>query len=338
VTAKNSPLIPVSVITGFLGSGKTTLLNGLLGHSKMADTAVIVNEFGEIGFDHLLIEQAIEDTVLLENGCICCSIRGDLVDTLLSLHRQMTRGGIPVFSRAAIETTGLADPAPVLQTLMSDPRITGLFELNRIVTTVDAVNGPGQLDEFSEAVKQAAIADEIFLTKVDLATTGSVDQLRSRLNSLNPNAAVTPISQGQVDPDRIFGTGPSRAIAANGLGQTKVPDQHDHTGSHRHDGVSSFTIVREKPLGWDAVTNWLESVISLRGVDILRVKGIVNVEGRKGPIVVHGVQHVFHPPVELPNWPSEDRRTQLVFITRNIDRNSMENTLDAFLERREIGG
>lgn len=298
----------------------------------MADTAVIVNEFGEIGFDHLLIEQAIEDTVLLENGCVCCSIRGDLVDTLNSLQAQVDKGDIPRFARAVVETTGLADPAPVLQTLMSDPRLAGRFTLHRIVTTVDTVNGSGQLDEFPEAVKQAAVADEIFLTKADLDTKGALADLRARLRALNPTAPLTPADHGKVAPERIFGSAPADRPVPSVADFLDGPDGHD-PHQHRHDGIGAFSIVRETPLPWRAVTDWLESMVSLRGVDLLRIKGLVNVAGHRGPVVVHGVQHVFHPPVELADWPDEDRRTRLIFITRTIDRQAMENTLDAFLER-----
>ncbi len=334
VTAETAIPIPISVISGFLGSGKTTLLNHLLSHPKMADTAVIVNEFGEIGFDHLLIEQAIEDTVLLENGCVCCSIRGDLVDTLLSLLRQVEKGDIPSFARAAVETTGLADPAPVLQTLMSDPRLAGKFTLHRVVATIDAVNGASQLDEFPEAVKQASIADELFLTKADLVSTDGVVTLKTRLVTLNPIAPITPVAHGAIEPDHIF--------AANSAVHPELPrDLLDELRNieggnphrHRHDGISAFSIVRDDPLPWPVITGWLESVVSLRGADLLRIKGLVNVVGRPRPVVIHGVQHVFHPPTELATWPDDDRRTRLVFIARLIDRAAMENTLDAFIAR-----
>ena len=272
----------------------------------MADTAVIVNEFGEIGFDHLLIEQAIEDTVLLENGCVCCSIRGDLVDTLLSLQGQVEKGDIPPFARAAIETTGLADPAPVLQTLMSDPRLAGTFAFHRIVATVDTVNGSGQLDEFPEAVKQAAVADEIFLTKADLDAKGMLAELEVRLRSLNP--------MGAAHRSRPWtgGSGPHirrRAGAAPRSGDRRPcrPTSRRYRRRprrrpphrHQHGGIGAFSIVRDTPLEWQVLTGWLESVVSLRGVDLLRIKGLVNVAGRPGPVVVHGVQHVFHPPL---NW------------------------------------
>lgn len=323
--------IPVSIITGFLGSGKTTLLNHLVQQPGMSDTAVIVNEFGEIGIDHLLIEQAFEDTVLLQNGCVCCSIRGDLVDTLESLDAQVARGEIPAFARAIVETTGLADPAPVLQTLMTDARLQSRYVLDGIVATVDAVNGAGQLADFSEPVKQAAIADHLFITKGDLAGDAAIDDLTKRLRALNPGAPISPIDHGRADPDSLFGNGPvadpSRILAPLAQGHN-----HDH---HHDSGIKSFAITREAPLPWTAVQAWLESVASLRGADLLRMKGIINVEGREGPVVVHGVQHIFHPPVELPEWPSADRTTRIVFITRNIDQKGLENALSVFVEREQ---
>ena len=340
-------IIPVSVITGFLGSGKTTLLNHLVKQPGMSDTAVIVNEFGEIGIDHLLIEQAIEDTVLLQNGCICCSIRGDLVDTLESLLDQVERGDIPSFSRAIIETTGLADPAPVLQTLMTNERLAGRFSLDAIVTTVDAVNGARQLVEFGESQKQAAVADHIFMTKTDLADDAAAFDLETKLRAINRRAPIIKIINGQADPDSLFGNSPLSTKSRNDaldkwLLDIDDPEPSDHGPGHDHEhrhshghgngGIDSFTVRHDAPLPWDAVKSWLESVASLRGSDLLRVKGILNVEGRDGPVIIHGVQHIFHPPVELEKWPSDDHQTRIVFITRNIDLAALGNSLAAFVE------
>ncbi|MBL4574923.1 MAG: GTP-binding protein [Opitutaceae bacterium] len=323
--------IPVSIITGFLGSGKTTLLNHLVKQPGMSDTAVIVNEFGEIGLDHLLIEQAFEDTVLLQNGCICCSIRGDLVDTLESLDAQVSRGEIPPYARVIVETTGLADPAPVLQTLMTNERLQTRYTLDGVVATVDAVNGVGQLDEFSESVKQAAIADHLFITKGDLAGQQAIDELTKRLLALNPNAPITLIKHGAADPDSLFGNGP---IAAPSRLRRQTPAPHGR--DHSHDSsIQTFAIVHKVPLPWDAVRAWLESVASLRGADLLRMKGILNVAGRGGPVIIHGVQHVFHPPVELPKWPNDDRTTRIVFITRNIEKAGLENALSVFIDHEK---
>ena len=320
-------MIPVSIITGFLGSGKTTLLNHLVRRPGMADTAVIVNEFGEIGIDHLLIEQAFEDTVLLENGCICCSIRGDLVDTLTDLLRRVEAGALPPFARAVVETTGLADPAPILQTLISDRRLQRDFDLNRIVTTVDAVNAPGQLDEFEEPVKQVAVADCLLITKADLADRKRVAALECRLRGLNAGAPIAVVAHGRADPDILFGP------VSGGRDIDRWPD---HRHSHGHDadsGIASFALVLDDPLPWPAVRAWLETVASLRGTDLLRVKGVLNVAGRDGPVVVHGVQHVFHTPVELLEWPDAARTSRIVFIVRNMERFALENALAAFVAR-----
>lgn len=317
-------MIPVSIITGFLGSGKTTLLNHLVRQPGMMDTAVIVNEFGEIGIDHLLIEQAFEDTVLLENGCICCSIRGDLVDTLTDLRRKSVSGALPPFARVIVETTGLADPAPILQTLISDDELRMNYALDRIVTTIDAINALGQLETFDEAVKQVAIADFLFITKLDLAEKG-VDALQHRLNAINVTAPIELIAYGRVDPAVLF----SKTVAQRDFGEWLT-----HSHEHHHDtdsDINSFAIVIEEPLPWNAVKNWLETVASLRGGDLLRVKGVLNIVGRAGPVVVHGVQHIFHSPVEFSNWPDEARTSRIIFITRGLERFALENALSTFV-------
>jgi G3E family GTPase len=327
---------PVSVITGFLGSGKTTLLNRLLRDPAMAGAAVIVNEFGEIGLDHLLVEAAIEDAVLLRSGCICCTVRGDLVDTLGSLGARRAAGTIPAFDRVMVETTGLADPAPILQTLMSDPTLVADYRLGAVVTTVDAVNAPAQLAEFAEAVKQVAVADRLVVTKTDLA---SPDAALAGIRALNPGAPIVRLPGDPVVPGELFGAAlydPAR----------KTPDVqrwlgepvHDHGSPdvNRHGAdIRTFCLTRDAPLPWHAVKAWLESVVSLRGADLLRLKGIVAVTGDDRPIVVHGVQHVFHAPTRLPRWPDADRRTRLVFITRNLDAGPLDAALDAFVARAQ---
>ena len=317
--------LPTTLITGFLGSGKTTLLNGLLAHEGMADTAVIINELGEIGLDHLLIESAFEDAVLLKSGCICCTVRGDLVDTLISLAERRARGEIPEFSRVAIETTGLADPAPILHTIMAEPRLQPLYRVDRVVTTVDAANALSQFDEHYEAAKQAALADRLVLTKTDLVSDEVRDTVLARLRTLNPFAPVAIVVQGEVTPDLLFADdepGPDlrrdRLAAAAALGHEHHHDDGDEDHLAHHHGISTVSVVRDEPVSWPRLRAWLTALASLKGPDLLRVKGIVNVAGRAGPVVIHGVQHVFHPPVELKTWPDADRRTRLVFITRNI--------------------
>ncbi len=331
------PGIPVSVLTGFLGSGKTTVLNHVLKHPGMAGTAVIVNEFGDVGIDHLLVETSFEDAVLLNSGCICCTVRGDLVDTLDLLRIRRERGEIPAYDRVAIETTGLADPTPVLQTLMSDPAVIRHYRMNGLTATVDAVNGLAQLDRYPEAVKQAALAGHLLLTKVDIATPQAVAPLADRLARLNPSAIVTRVAQGRVGPEAIFADDqydPAAAgrDAAEWLGAAAFAvDREGETGHHHAHGedITAFCLEREAPIAWSALRTWLASVTSLRGADLLRIKGIVNIAGSDVPMIVHGVQHVFHAPVRLARWPDDDRRTRIVCITRGIGKSELANALEA---------
>jgi G3E family GTPase len=324
---------PVSVITGFLGSGKTTLLNRLLRQPDMRGAAVIVNELGEIGIDHLLVESAIEDAVLLRSGCICCTVRGDLVDTLGSLQERRARGAIPAFDRVMVETTGLADPAPILQTLMREASLTPHYRLGAVVATADAVNAPSQLDRFDEAVKQIALADRLVVTKTDLVPAAATDDVIALLRRLNHAAPLVRLPDDTVVPDRLFD---ASLFDARG----RPPDiarwlgapGHDHAG---HDAaIRSFCLTRDAPVPWPAFKAWLESVASLRGADLLRLKGIVNVAGDDRPVVVHGVQHLFHPPTRLPRWPDADRRTRLVFIARKLEPAPLEAALEAFIDDR----
>lgn len=324
--------LPATLITGFLGSGKTTLLNGLLAHPAMADTAVIVNEFGEVGLDHLLIETAFEDAVLLKSGCICCTVRGDLVDTLTSLAARRESGEIPAFARVAIETTGLADPAPIMHTLMAEPALISLYRLDRVVTTVDAANALAQFDAHYEAAKQAAVADRLVLTKTDLVAQSVRDEILRRLAALNPAAPVALVVKGRVEPEALFApvdpwSRGDRLAAAAALGHAHHhAEGDDHLAQHH--GITTVSLVRDAPVPWPALRAWLVSVASLKGPDLLRVKGIVNVAGRAGPVVIHGVQHVFHPPVELSRWPDDDRRTRITIITRNIRASDLAQSFE----------
>ena len=327
--------IPLSVITGFLGSGKTTLLNHLLSHPDTGETAVLINEFGEVGLDHLLVRHLSEDIVLLNSGCLCCSVRGDLSDALRDLFLRRVRGEVPEFRRALIETTGLADPAPVIHTLMTDPLAGARYRLDGIVTTVDAVNGAGQLDDHPESVKQAAIADRLVLTKTDIAETPAVDELRRRLEALNPAAPVIVARHGAVEPDALFGAGlfdartkapeVERWLNAAAYGETG----HDH--HHHGDHIASFCLDVEEPVVWEALLAWLEMLLATQGANLLRIKGILDVAGEEKPVAIHGVQHVFHPPVALPAWPDAERRSRIVFITRNIGKAAIEATFRTFM-------
>jgi G3E family GTPase len=337
--------IPVTVLTGFLGSGKTTLLNQVLKQPEMAATAVIVNEFGEIGLDHLLVESATDDVVLLNSGCLCCTVRGDIADTLTDLFVKRAKGRVPHFTRVAIETTGLADPAPVLHALLSDPIVAERYMIDGVVTTVDAVNGAGSLDRHPEAVKQAAVADRLIVTKTDIASAETTTALEARLAALNPGAPLLRAAHGAIAAGALFDLGlfdpRSKTVEVQRWLQDEAVaahDQHDHHHEHEHHDVNrhderirAFCMTRDKPMSWAALSGWLDALASMRGDDLLRVKAIVAIADRpEQPVVLHGVQHLFHPPVLLPAWPSEDRRTRIVFITRDMPRDMVEQTLTAF--------
>jgi G3E family GTPase len=324
-------LIPVSIVTGFLGSGKTTLVNRLLRRPEMNRVAVIVNELGEVGVDNDLVEVSSEQMMLLNNGCLCCVLRGDLQETLRDLFVKRRNGEIIDFDRVVIETTGLADPAPVMQTLITDSLLLEQFRLDCVVTLVDAVNAPGQLREFTEPVKQVALADRLVVTKSDLVTPARLDELTRRLEELNPRAPVKAALHGEIELSFLVDVGLRSDRARleeveRWLGAEEKGDGH----AHRHDeAVRSFVLRFENPMGWDAFVQCMDVLTALRGPDLLRVKGLVNVEGRTGPMVVQGVQHLFHPPIELAAWPGADRTTRLVFITRGIPRETVANLFNA---------
>ena len=324
--------IPVSIVTGFLGSGKSTLINRLLKRPDMNRVAVIVNEFGEQSIDNDLVEVSSEQMMLLNNGCLCCVLRGDLQETMRDLFVKRRTGEIIDFDRVVVETTGLADPAPVMQTLMTDTMLQAQYRLDCVVTLVDSINGAGQLDTMQEAVKQAALADRIVVTKSDLADEAQVAALERRLRELNPQAPMKRAVNGEIDLPFLINVGLTNARSKleeveRWMG-ADVPDEHGHV--HRHDAsVTSFSLRYAQPFTWSAFSQCMEVLTALRGPDLLRVKGLVNVEGRKGPLVVQGVQHLFHPPIELADWPSADRSTRLVFITRGIDRPTVENLFSA---------
>ena len=332
--------LPVTLVTGFLGSGKTTLIRALLRHPAMNRVAVVINEIGEIGIDHDLVTTVSENVSLLANGCLCCTVRTDLQETLRELFGQRRAGQIVDFDRVVIETTGLADPAPVVQTLASDTMLGAQYRLDGVVTLVDAVNGPGQLDVQPEAQKQVALADRIFVTKTDLVDEAHYVELVRALHALNPGAAVRNILMGEISPSELIGLGLSSARASAStlrflgeLGGEAAPAQDEpaYLGARlafRHDPrIETLSLRFDMPFTWDSFSTAMEMVIALRGPDLLRVKGIVNVEG--APVVVQGVQHVMHPPVTLDAWPSADTGTRLVFITRGISQAAIRGLFDA---------
>ncbi|HEY7084172.1 MAG TPA: GTP-binding protein [Hyphomicrobiaceae bacterium] len=314
-------MIPVAVLTGFLGSGKTTLLGRLLRHPDFARTAVIINEFGEVGLDHDLVEASEESFVELRTGCLCCAVRGDLALTLEDLLRRRDAGTVSPFERVAIETSGLADPAPILHTLMSDAGLARRLALAGVVATVDTVNGLATLERYPQSVKQVALADRLILTKTDLAHARCAD-LVARLAVLNPAAKRLEASFGEVDPARLFDMGHPVSLRAHDLPDWLGLEAHGEApaGGH-HAQVSCFAILRDAPVKAVALTLFLEALAEHCGGDLLRLKGIVNIaESPDRPAVIHGVQHVFHPPVWLDRWPSQDRRSRLVCIGRDIDQ------------------
>ena len=299
--------IPVTVVTGFLGAGKTTLIRRFLGSPQGQGTAVIVNEFGAVGIDDALVRGSAEQTILLGNGCVCCITRTDLQLALRQLVIDRERGMVPNFARVIIETSGLADPAPILQTFSTDRALGGEFHIDVMLTVIDAVNGAATLEQAAEARKQAILADCLIITKTDLAAAGAVGTLTRRLQGLNPRAPIDVAINGALDPERL--------VAASGAERGGFVAEAEHS-----DGISSFVLEQKQPIAWPAFARAMETLIALRGSELLRVKGILNVVGCRGPVVVQYVQHLAHPPVELQTWPEswENRHSRVVFITRNI--------------------
>ena len=321
-------LIPVNVVTGFLGSGKTTLLQRLLNHPDLTDTAVLVNEFGEVGLDHHLLQSSTVPTLLMDNGCVCCAIRGDLQDALRDLWNQRERREIPAFRRVVIETSGLADPVPIAYTVLAEPVLQHHFRLGNVVTVVDAVNGLDQLREFEESVKQVAVADRIVLTKTDLAEPGAIGRLKARLTELNLSAPILdaaddPSPQDLIVEDLHDAAGKAREV--DHWMAAARPMDHHHS-----EGVTSFAMIFDHPLDWTAFGIWMTMLLNRHGDRVLRIKGLLNVAGVETPVLINGVQHVVHPPVHLPDWPDDDRRSRLVFIVRDMDRQRIEASLAAF--------
>ncbi len=307
--------VPVIVITGFLGAGKTTLLKRFLETPEGAGTAIVVNEFGEAGIDDALLRASADETILMGNGCLCCISRTDLQDTLRRMVIERERGEIPDFRRIVIETSGLADPSPILQTFATDRALGGVFHVEAVIAVVDAENGVKTLDWSSEARKQVILADRLVVTKTDIAKD-QTDALTAQLRKLNAAADIVTAVSGKIDPNRLI-------EPADTLRNTFVAEA-DHS-----DGIGSFVLTEAKPIKWATFSRIMETLITLRGSDLLRVKGFLDVEGCKGPVLVQFVQHLAPPPVELETWPDGNRESRVVFITRNMPEQQVRTLFDA---------
>ena len=302
---ERGPRVPVTVITGFLGAGKTTLLKRFLDTPEGQGTAVVVNEFGATGIDDALVRSSADETVLLGNGCMCCITRSDLQQALRRMVVERERGELPDFRRIVIETSGLADPSPILQTFATDRALGGVFHVEAVVTVIDAVTGVDTLAWSAEARKQAILADRLVVTKIDIAGASARARLTAQLRALNAGAKILEAVNGELDPRRL--TEPAADQRNEFVAETA------HT-----DGIGSFVLTDDKPMPWAVFARSMDPLMQLRGPDLLRVKGFLDIEGCKGPVVVQFVQHLAHPPVELESWPDENRQSRVVFITRNI--------------------
>jgi len=356
-----SDKIPVTILTGFLGAGKSTLLNRILKDPAMKDAAVIINEFGNVGIDHLLVESSGDSIIELSDGCLCCTVRGELVDTLANLMDAMQTGRVKQVRRVVIETTGLADPAPVMQAIMGNPIVAQNFELDGVVTVVDAVNGLRTLDNHEEACKQTAVADRLIVSKQSIA--GDMDALMTCLRGLNPRAAIMDADSDEAGSARIFVNGlydPGTKIADV---RRWLHDEDEHDGHHHHDhghhhhhhdhghehqdphdvtrhdaSIRSFSIIEEKAIDPMALEMFIDLLRSAHGEKLLRMKAIIATSDRpERPLVLHGVQSIFHPPVRLAAWPNpEDRRTRMVLITKDLPEAFVKDLFDAFLGKPRI--
>lgn len=316
-------MIPVTVVTGFLGSGKTTLLSRVLTEPYMKDTAVLVNEFGEVGLDHHLLRQVDERTVLLGNGCVCCTTREDLVGALLELLSLDEKGEIPSLDRVIVETTGLADPAPITYTIINDPVLQHHFFVDLVLATVDAINGDLHLERNPESLKQIVASDRIVVTKTDIAEPESAAGLVSRLGTINPSARIMESTPGEVDVDQLI-HGDGNAMRA--LTRVGSESANGHAGL---EGTHSVSLTFDGAIDWTAFGIWLSMLLNSRGEDVLRVKGLVDAGG-SGPVVLNGVQHTIHPPEHLREWPDEDRESRIIFIMKDISSEELMESLLAF--------
>ena len=312
--------IPLCLLTGFLGAGKTTLLNRLVRHGEMAGTVVLINEFGQVGIDHHLVQTADESMLLLDSGCLCCSMRGDFVNALQSLDERASQGRIPPIRRIIVETTGLADPVPVLYSLREDRHMAARFFCDSLLTVVDSCVGPNLLARHGEAVRQIVMADRLLISKGDMVDRGRREALDAWLNTLNPSAPRLSVNHGEILPDQLFSGGLQRVetpgVALDG-------HRHGHGGVHEGSGVASFVVHFPQPVSWPGLVVVMGDILRDYGAALLRVKGIVNSAGFEAPVVIHCIRTTAHPPERLASWPTEgelaDRRGRLVFIFQELD-------------------
>ena len=345
-TATNNSRVPVAVLTGFLGSGKTTLLRRLLVDESMNRTAVLINEFGEIGLDHLLVKPVAEGAVVLQNGCICCTLRTDLREGIANIIDARYAGTFPEFDRIVVETTGLADPAPIAQTLLIDPMLRNQVRLANIVTTVDGMLGAEQLTTHEESLRQAAVADRLVVTKTDMISLDRAQALKTALTRLNPTARIFDVNAPQFDANMLLSEGVADAgtklaevrhwLASTGSNHAHHEHHHGdvehvHLGGNHSVDIQSFSLRVEEEIDWTAFGIWLTLLLHRHGTKVLRVKGLLRVSEVSGPVVLHGVQHVIHAPVHLEEWPDDDHASRLVFVVQGIDPALLRRSLMAFL-------
>lgn len=333
-------LIPVHILTGFLGSGKTTLLNHLVSSPQFSKTFVIINEFGAVGLDHLLVKSASETMIEMSSGCICCTIHSDLKKTLKDILWRFSRNGERQFDRVIIETTGLADPAPIIHTIMNSPELEGEYELSSVIATIDATCFAKTFQDQFEARKQAAVADSLILTKTDLVQSSERLEIEEFVRSVNPSAPIFRAANGVVDIDKLFQARPfsihdKTSDVKQWLNEEVYHDNHNGHHDHNHDinrhgkDITAFCITREEPIPEKAFMIWIEFLLKFMGEGVLRMKGIVNIAEYQSPLIVQGVQHIMYPPYQMEAWPDSDRRSRLVFITKGVSKASLESSLQS---------
>jgi G3E family GTPase len=331
MSASSSP-IPVNLLTGFLGAGKTTLLQRLLAHPALSRAAVLINEFGEIGLDHHLIEKIDETVVLLKSGCVCCTIRGELSSAIRSLYSLRETKQITLFDRLLIETTGLADPFPILATIRADPVLSHHFKLGNVITVVDAINGAGQIKHYTESVRQIATADRLVITKSDLTSRNKVESLAAELARINPTAELMDVHVADLSVEWLL----QESESSLALAQHSAAVDHNHSledpGRRNPHGSSirAFALTVDSPVDWTMFGIWLTMLLSRHGQHILRVKGILSLLNEARPVAVHSVQHLVHPPIHLKQWPSVDRCSRLVFIVDGLAEARIRESLAVF--------